>query len=378
MARAVICVLVVAALVSCGRGGSVGSGVAGDSIKFGYARLVHVYRHDGWIRAVVDNPWKSGAVLHAYNIVPKNGKVPASLPEGTLLRTPLERTVVFMSAHCTLLSALRKLQAVKGVCDARYILKPEVVGFVARGGAEDMGMSMQPNVEKIVAAKPDALLVSPFANGGGYGKLETAGLALLECADYMERSPLARAEWMRFYGLLYGCPDKADSLFAAVESSYNALKESAALSAARPKLMCDLMQSGNWFVPGGESTIGQMFKDAGACYLFGGNKASGSVNLAKEKVLAEAADADVWIVRYGNENRLSYESLRRENQLYAKFKPWKQRRIYACNTLKVPYFDEEPFRPDYMLRDLVAILHPELAPKGGMRYFEPLKDNQEN
>ena len=359
------------ACVSCG-GRFASAGVRGDSVVFRHSRLIHVYRHDGWLLAKVDNPWKSGGTLHTYIIVPKGKDVPENIPEGTLVRTPLERSVVFTSVHCGLLGALGKLGAVKGVCDARYVVSPTVRRYVENGGAGDMGSSMQPNVEKIMSLNPDGLLVSPFA-GGGYGKLATAGLPLIECADYMEKSPLARAEWMRFFGLLYGCEAEADSLFAQVERNYTDLCGRVAVTSSRPSLMCDMMQGGAWYVPGGESTIGRLFRDAGAHYIFGGNAESGSVRLSPEQILAKARDADVWIIRHGSDAALTYGGLRRENAVYAAFKPWKEKRIFVCNTFKVPFYDEEPFRPDYMLRDLVAILHPELGVQGGLRYFSPMK-----
>ncbi len=359
------------ACVSCG-GRSASAGVRGDSVVFRHSRLIHVYRHDGWLLAKVDNPWKSGGTLHTYIIVPKGKDVPENIPEGTLVRTPLERSVVFTSVHCGLLDALGKLGAVKGVCDARYVVSPTVRRYVENGGAGDMGSSMQPNVEKIMSLNPDGLLVSPFA-GGGYGKLATAGLPLIECADYMEKSPLARAEWMRFFGLLYGCEAEADSLFAQVERNYTDLYRRVAVMSSRPSLMCDMMHGGAWYVPGGESTIGRLFRDAGAHYMFGGNAESGSVRLSPEQILAKARDADVWIIRHGSDAALTYDGLRRENAVYAAFKPWKEKKIFVCNTFKVPFYDEEPFRPDYMLRDLVAILHPELGVQGGLRYFSPMK-----
>ena len=356
---------------SCG-GQNAAGGVLNDSIEFRYAQLIHVYRHDGWLLAKVDNPWKKGEVLHTYIIVPKGRDVPANVPEGTLVRVPLERSVVFTSVHCGLLYALGRLDAVKGVCDVQYIVSPVVKRFVEKGGAADMGSSVLPNIEKIIAANPDGVLVSPFA-GGGYGKLGVAGLPLIECADYMEKSPLARAEWMRFFGLLYGCESRTDSLFSVVESNYKNLCGKAALTSSRPAVMCDLMVGNVWYVPGGKSTIGQIFKDAGANYLFGDNNESGSISLSPEKVITKARNADYWIIRSGSNEDFTYNDLRKEKNVYSAFKPWSEKKIYLCNTFRVPFFDEEPFRPDFMLRDLVMIFHPELKIKAQFRYFSPMK-----
>ena len=137
--------------------------------------------------------------------------------------------------------------------------------------------------------------------------------------------------------------------------------------------MCDLLQGNVWYVPGGESTVGRIFKDAGANYLFGDNSESGSIAMSPEQVLTKARNADFWVVRSGSNDDLTYDGLRKENAMYAAFKPWKEKKIFACNTFKLPYFDEEPFRPDFMLRDLVMILPPELGISQPPRYFSPIK-----
>jgi len=160
----------------------------------------------------------------------------------------------FTSVHCGLLSALGRLGSVAGVCDYRYILLPSVRRHVESGKAKDLGASASPDVERIVSVNPDALLVSPFSGSGTYGKLAGTGVPIIECADYMEHSPLARAEWMRFYGMLFGCSAEADSLFAVVEKNYMSFKKIASVMPRHPKLMCDLMQGAAWYVPGGRST----------------------------------------------------------------------------------------------------------------------------
>lgn len=362
----------VAAVSSCGSRTASAPGEA-DSLTFKYARLIHVYRHGGWDEVRIDNPWRRGETLHTYRLVPKGSKPPQVSGSATVVSVPVERSVVFTSVHCGLLAQLGALGSVKGVCDTRYILMPGVREYIRKAGIPDMGQSFQPDVERIIALRPDALLVSPFANSGGYGKLGSAGLPLIECADYMEGSALGRAEWMRFFGMLYGCAERADSLFAVVERSYSGLRQKAAAAKSRPKLMCDLPMGGVWYVPGGGSTLGEIFRDAGAEYSAGKAGERGSVRLSAEKAVEEMQKADYWFIRRGGADKLTYMSLAKEDIAYTLFRPWREKHVYACNTLKVPYFDEEPFRPDYMLRDLVMIMHPELGIKGAARYFTPIK-----
>lgn len=128
-------------------------------------------------------------------------------------------------------------------------------------------------------------MLSPFENSGGYGKLDEIDIPIIECAEYMEPSPLARAEWLRFYGMLFGCEQKADSLFAVIDSSYCALKDLFTSTVNRQpstvnkkSVLLDKVTGNVWYVPGGQSTIGQMIQDAGGDYPWGTDEHSGSVS----------------------------------------------------------------------------------------------------
>lgn len=359
---------------SCGHRPAGGIPEAADSLTFRYATLLHVYTIPQGSLVVIDNPWKPGAELHRYVLVDQSrGDIdPADLPEATLVRTPLRRACVFSSVHLSLLQDFGALGSVAGVADLDYVMNPAVHDSVAGGAMTDMGSSMNPNAELIAAGGTDAVLLSPFENAG-YGSLETIGIPLIECADYMEVSPLARAEWMRFYGLLFGCEARADSIFSMVEQSYNNLQAQAAAAATRPTVMVDLMSGPSWYVPGGNSTMGRIYQDAATTYLFADRAEAGSVALSIEEVLTRAAEADIWFLKYGAASDYTYQSLAADRSDYTRFAPYTARRIYGCNTLSVPFYDIEPFHPDLLLADIIHITHPELLPDHTPTFFTPLK-----
>lgn len=344
----------------------------GDTLVLRHARLLHIVSCGAYSVATVSSPWRADEVLNTYVLVPAGNPLPAGLPEGTVVRVPLRRVAVFSSVYCGLLASLGRIDALAGVGDYRYVLTPAVRRRVEQGLARDVGPASRPDVESIASLGTDALVVSSFPGAGGYGKLSSLGIPIIECVDYMESSPLARAEWMRFFGLLFGCGNVADSLFSSVERRYCELREAASVTKSRPSLMCDLQEGAAWYVPGGASTIGRAFADAGARYVFGNDSSAGSLGLTFEKVYGAARNADVWVIRHGAPHNLTYDDLRREREGYSRFRPWRERRVYLCNTFKVPFFDESPFRPDFLLEDLVRILHPGLLRTGQLRYFEPM------
>ena len=340
----------------------------GDTVRFQYAQLLNLVRYQGYTVATISHPWRQDAVLHQYVLVPADSALPELLPEGTLIRTPLRRSVVFTTVHCSLLSMLHREKSVAGVADLKYIKAPFVQAGVDSGHIMDCGDGMSPVIEKIIDLHPDALLLSPFENSGGYGQLEEIDIPIVECAEYMEASPLGRAEWVRFYGMLYGCEHEADSLFAVVDSSYNALKKLTANS-QRPRTNMDKITGSVWYVPGGRSTIGCMLADAGADYPWASDEHSGSVALPFETVLERAGESDVWLLRYSGQQKLTRQQLLSEHRGYNQFRSFREGRVYGCNVEQSLFYEESPFRPDLLLSDFIRILHPDVLPHHALRYY---------
>lgn len=346
----------------------------GQPVSLSHATLLGMAEADSFVVATVKNPWDTTRTLATYVMVPDSLPMPSHLPQGTVVRTPLRRAVVTSAVHLALLADLDALGGVGGVTDAGYIVSQRIKDYLQRHpNVADMGQSMQPNVERMRMNKVDAVLVSPFENAG-HGALDNAGIPLIECADYMETSPLARAEWMRFYGRLFGVGQRADSLFAVVEQAYLACKKRVARrgSGPRPTVMSDLMQRGTWYQPSGRSTMGQFIADAGGRNLWADRTENGSVSLSFESVFQRAAKADVWLVKYGQQTDLSYAQMQRDMPQAAQFAPWQEHRVYACNTFSVPFYEEVPFHPERLLQNLADIFGGR-TPQGSDVYYTPVK-----
>lgn len=359
-------------LSSCGRQTSAQQD-GGDTVSFKYARRLTVVRHDGYTVVTLANPWKEGKTLHRYLLVPKGTTVPDTAPEGcTVIRTPLSRSVVFTTVHCALLMMMQQQQCIAGVADLKYIKVPYIQEAVRRGAIMDCGDGMSPVIERIIDLRPDAIFLSPFENSGGYGKLEDIDIPLVECAEYMETSPLARAEWMRFYGMLLGEEQKTDSLFAVVDSSYHALCQQAAKAGVGRSVLIDKIVGSVWYVPGGHSTLGQMVHDAAGRYPWADDEHSGSLSLPFETVLERAGDAEVWIYRYSGDHDQTYDELLSEHRGYDQLQAYRNREVFGCNVETTPFYEETPFRPDYLLSDFINILHPGITNMAPLRYYKRL------
>ena len=410
-----LCGATVALLMAACQGGKTAAAdaEAGDTLEMKYAKLLTIVKHgDGeetsdaaegidyqYAEALVANPWKAGTMLHRYILIPKGeegDKTVTMLAKRRstgarcttdIVRTPVERSAVFIAPHCQLMYELGCQQAIRGVCDLDYINIPDVKKRAALSGNTsaqnpivNCGSSMAPDIERIIALKPETILLSPFENSGGYGKLDKLHIPIIEAADYMESSPLGRAEWMKFYGMLFGneegksngisgsCEPKVDSLFAKIEKEYLSLK---AQAAGYPKGLSILTErkTGNvWYVPGGQSTIGILLKDANARYIFEDDQHSGSLAMSPEQILAKGKQVDVWAFKYFGGAPLSQAQLLQEYDGYKALAAFNRGNIYQVDTSTVPYFELTSFHPELLLREFIILAHGERF--GKLRFYK--------
>ena len=409
--RYLLWALLALAITSC-QGGktTAGDGDGGDTVKMKYAQLLTIVKHGGeyaehdgehaehdgeYAEVTIANPWKEGTLLHRYILVPKGEEGNKTVARLAMqrsagarcvtdtVRTPVENSAVFTSPHCQLMYELGCGQAIRGVCDLDYINIPDVKKRAASGNSRgssadnngsspsivDCGSSMAPDIERIISLKPETILVSPFENSGGYGKLDKLHIPLIEVADYMEASPLGRAEWMKFYGMLFEKSDakdseaeisssKADSLFTKIETEYLNLKAAAKKLPAGLSVLTERKTGSVWYVPGGQSTIGILLKDANARYIFSEDQHHGSLAMSPEQILAKAKNIDVWAFKYFGGKPLSRSQLLQEYAGYKSLAAFGSSRIYQVDTSREPYFEITSFHPEVLLREFILLSHP--------------------
>lgn len=424
-----LCGATVALLMAACQGGKTAAAdaEAGDTLEMKYAKLLTIVKHgDGeetsdaaegidyqYAEALVANPWKAGTMLHRYILIPKGeegDKTVAMLAKRRstgarcttdTVRTPVERSAVFIAPHCQLMYELGCQQAIRGICDLNYINIPDVkkraalsrntaarkasAGNAAAGNSiVDCGSSMAPDIERIIALKPEAILLSPFENSGGYGKLDKLRIPVIETADYMESSPLGRAEWMKFYGMLFkkdgnapktalaaSCEPKADSLFAKIEKEYLKLKAEAAGYPKGLSILTERKTGNVWYVPGGKSTMGILLRDAHARYIFADDTHSGSLSMSPEQIIAKGNQVDVWAFKYFGGNALTKQNLLAEYQGYQALKAFQTGTVYETDTSCEPYFELTSFHPEILLREFIILSHPEVGDKfGKLRFYK--------
>ena len=343
--------------------------LSSDSIQ--YAQGFTVQRFDTYIMVEVRDPWDSTRLLQRYLLVDRTKSVPGGLPKGTIVKVPVKDIVIYTSVHAAIIDQLHETDKVIGVCEPRYMDTPAIQEGIQAGRIADLGEATSPNIEKMIEIGAELVIASPFQNSS-YGPVEKIGIPIIEGADYMEAFPLGRTEWIRFYGLLFGKEEMADSIFKETEQAYLSLKDLTANIDNRPTVLSEKKFVSSWYVPSGDSYMAHLIEDAGADYMFKDLPGAGSTPLAFETVFDKAIHADIWLVKYNQSSEMTYNDLRSEYTPYENFDAFKKKRIYTCNTGAVPYYEEFPIHPEYLLKDLIWIFHPELVFGYSPRYFREM------
>jgi len=341
-----------------------------------YAKGFSINRFKDYTQLVVRNPWDSTKTLDTYILVDRNKKLPAHLPEGNLVRTPVERVAFASSVHAGIWNQLKKAHLTVGVCEPEYFSIPVIKEGLKSGKITDLGMATSINIEKLIAASPDILVISPFENTKRT-EFEKVNIVVVKDASYMEESPLGRAEWIKFEAAFTNESKLANEIFSKIERNYLELCKKVSGTTNRPTVFTEKKFGDIWYIAGGKSYLGTFMKDAGADYLWKDLNFSGSAPFTFEKVYAKAIKADFWLLKYNDaQSDLTYESLKNEYNLYGNFNAFKQKQIFAINTAKTPFYESGPMEPDCVLADLVHIFHPELLPGYKPKYYFNLDNNK--
>lgn len=364
----IVLVIISVTMLSCSGGSGNSNSSSGDTLRFSYARNITIIRFPYFYKVEMKDPWHKERMLAVYYLSHSTDNLPK---DGVPVKIPLKKSMISTTPHANLVVNLGKGSAIAGVADPKYMLIPEIQRRLRSGTLADCGSSMAPDIEKLIAINCDAVFLSPYEGSGGFGKVGKLGVPIIQTADYMEPTALGRAEWMKLYGLLFGCEQRADSLFKVVETSYNKLKMGAK-KLKKTSVIVEKLNGSVWYLAGGRSSTGTMLADAGANYAFKNDKHSGSLALSLEQVLSQGADCDVWFFSYYSPTNMTLSQLKAENKAYSQFKALRNRRVFGVNTMRVPFFEQASFRPDQLLQDYLLMLHPDEI-KGKLNFYSQLE-----
>ena len=327
-----------------------------------YASGLSIVKHEEYSIVTVSNPWPNANKNFTYVLKEKDAKVPDSLQEYTVIKVPLESVVVTSTTNIPFLEMLDVESKLTGFPHTDYISSEKTRALIDKGSVKNVGQNEQLNIEQLIELSPDLIVAFGVDNNNPMlDNLKKSGLNVLIQADWMEHSPLGKAEWIKLYGALFGKEEKAKKLFDKIVTSYNQAKK---LVAASSKVLYGSMYEDVWYVAKGNSWVAQFMKDAQANYLWADLKGTGSEGLSFEKVLDKAKLADFWIAT-GSVRTL--DEFTKMNPHYSEFDAFKNKTIYTFEgklgaTGGTIYYEASPSRPDLVLKDYIKIFHPDLLP----------------
>jgi iron complex transport system substrate-binding protein len=343
--------------------------------KLKYAKGFSIEKFKGYKKITIHNPYKNSEKKYEYLLVPKTREVPIHKPTTQIIRTPVEKIVVTSTSHIPLLELLDEETSLVGFPNTDFISSVKTRKLVTQNKVKELGKSEQINTEVLLDLQPE--LVMSFAvdkPNKSFINIQKLGVPILLNGDWLEETPLARAEWLLLFGAIFEKEEKADSIFNHIEFSYNEAKQIAQKATSKPTLLSGSIFQDVWYLPAGESFIATYFKDAQTNYLWNETKGTGSLSLSFENVLDKGGNADFWI---GCSLIQTKEQLLQGNPHYEQFKPYDNNTIYTFANNKgekggLFYFELGPIRPDLLLKDIIKITHPELLPDYKLFFFEKL------
>lgn len=277
----------------------------------------------------------------------------AVYPDARQFDIPLRNILVYSSVQGRAFVELGAPEAVGAIVDRQYFNVPELNERIRSGEIADCGAASSPSKEKVLAARPSAILLSLY-EGMDVGGVDKSGVPVIRLVDNLESTPLGRAEWLRFLGALTGRQAEADSIFAAVTREYTRIRTESATIGKKPVVLTDNIYQGVWYLPAGESFAARLIADAGGDYPWKDTRGTGSLNCSLEEVLERGRDADVWILRqFGKE--LTISSILAEDGRYAHLRPLDSGQVWYANTAETPVFEEANYHPERILADYARI-----------------------
>jgi iron complex transport system substrate-binding protein len=324
----------------------------------------------------VKYPFQGATSGFKYLLVPRGDTVPNHAPDVRIITIPLNSIVCTSTTHIPLLEYLDEGTKLIGFPSTDYISSRTIRERIDSGKVQELGVDRGMNLERLAALKPD--MVMGYTMNSDYGqfkKMEELNIPVVINAEYLEKHPLGRAEWIKFVALFFDKEKQADSVFRVIERSYTEVKNLADGVANKPTVLSGIVYGDAWFLPGGQNYASRILHDAGCAYLWEQNTSNGYLELSFESVYEKAHNAELWI---GVGNYTTLKELEASDQRYTRFNPFRTRSVYTYDARKgakggSEFLELGYLRPDLILRDLVKIAHPDLLKDHELYFHKKLE-----
>lgn len=335
-------------------------GVNEKTIK--YAAGFDIQNYKGYKKLIIKSPYPDAEHYQEFVLI-RDEKI--DFEGSNKINVPVKNIVATSTTHIPMIEILEETESLVGFPGTGYISSEKTIARVEKGLVKELGNEQDFNTEVLLSLQPD--IVVAFSMGKSnkvYRNIEKNGITVIFNGEWLEDTPLGRAEWIKFFGALYDKEKEADSIFSSIERAYLKAKETAKGAGNTPSILSGVLYKDKWNLPAGESFTARLFQDAHTDYLWKESEGQGSLVLSFESVFDKGRNADFWI---GSGYYTSLEELISANAHYQEFKAFETGNIYSFSKRRGPnggveYFEYGPLKPHIVLMDLIKVVHPELLP----------------
>lgn len=345
----------------------------GDTLKIEYATGFSIIDYgDFKVMEVADSPQGK---THTYLLTQRGSPLPKGINYNERILIPVHHLVATSTTHIPALELLQAEKSLIGFPNTDYISSPKTRKRIAQGAVTNLGENENINTEILLSLQPEILIgFSLGSSNESYKTISQSGIPVLYNSEWAEEEPLGKAEWIKFFGVLFNKEKEADQIFNQIKEDYLAAKAVTDSLNHRPEVITGSLFKDIWHVPKGNSWAAHFFEDAHADYLYKDLAGTGSLPLSFERVFDDAGEADFWI---SPGQFTSYQELEKASKHYTRFKAFREKNIYTYVLSKgktggILYFEMAPTRPDLVLKDLIHIFHPGTLPDYQPAFYKPL------
>jgi iron complex transport system substrate-binding protein len=335
---------------------------------FDHYKIVHII-----------SPFDKTSDTTKYVLLERGTKKPSGYADHETIEIPIRSLAAMSSMHVGLLDFLNANQVLTGLGSLQYVYSPQVIKLIDEGKIAEVGRNEGLNEELLVSMHPDLIMTmgNPGAGLSHYKTLDEAGIPVMINSEWVETTPLARAEWVKLMAALLNKEALVNQKFSVVEKEYRRLTLLAKQIKAHPTVLSGLNTKDAWFIPGGDSYMARFFSDAGADYHWNSMKSTGSLSLSFESVYPIALKADYWM-NVGFDKKNKKGDVLALDARYSDFKAYKSGQMYSYNNRvndkgSNDFFESGNVNPHTVLADLIKIFHPDLLPEHKLVYYKKLE-----
>ena len=345
-----------------------------ETLKNFFAGNFIIQKKDDLTILTIKEAWKGCTENFKYVLYPKNKKAPTGFGNAKLIPVPLEKVICTGTTQVAMMNLLELNDRITGLADAKYIFNSDINQKISSGKIAEIGNDNAINYEKAIKLNPELVFTYSFGRSASQKKFEELGLPTVMISEFMEESPLGRAEWMVFMACFFGKEEAAIKKFEEIAENYKKLTAQIPSQKVKPTVMTGVAQEGIWYQAGGKSFMAKFIEDAGGQYLWSDNQESGGIPLSFETVLQKAGNADYWLNVVLAKNKKGILDIDRR---YQSFKAFQKGNIYSY-TARISanggydFYESAIVRPDLVLADLIQIFYPKALTDNSLYYYQKI------